>query len=118
MEKIGFYMDKKLTSLDKLKAEGKNKPVSQGSVKTDEQIRKTFHRFQELASESSCDVTISNRVKMLIRNMLHHRESGWVKTREFKESDHMKIQELRQKLENQLRLDQIMREQAEQEEKS
>ncbi len=54
-------------------------------------------------------MTISNRVKMLIKNMLDNRESGWKKTKEMQESGPMKVEELRQKLENKLRQEQQIR---------
>jgi hypothetical protein len=59
---------------------------------------------------------VSNRVKMLIKNMLDNRSKGWEKTKKQDESGPMKVEELREKVEKKLREEMAQREQAEMEE--
>lgn len=98
MEKIGHMIDDKLCLLESQKNDLK-KQSTEGNLETEDKIRKTFLRLEEIGADSTCDVTISNRVKMLIRNMVDNRATGWEKTKKLQDSGPMKVEELRQKLE-------------------
>lgn len=63
-------------------------------------IKKIFSRFEELTSDKSCNVTISKRVKMLIKNMLDDRIIGWKKIKQAQQSGPMRVEELREKTRN------------------
>lgn len=120
MEKIGYMIDEKLTSLkagEEGGESGKGKKSEQADAGVKDKIIKTFARLNELASDTSVP-PVSTRVKMLIKNMLENRAQGWERTKKQDESGPMKVDELREKLEKKLREEQAIRDQAEQEEQS
>ena len=81
-------------------------------------IPKTFARFEQLIGETGIAEKISNRVKMLIKNMLDNRESGWEKSKKQNESGPMKVDDLRRQLELKQREEEAIRIAAEREEYS
>lgn len=80
-------------------------------------IDATFARFEELTTGES-DPQLSNRIKLLIKNMLDNRASGWERTKKENEKKPMKVDDLRRETERKLREEQEKARQAEDEEQS
>lgn len=93
------------------------KPPKEADLATLSKIKKTFDRFDELSTENSVP-QVSNRIKMLIKNMIDNRESGWERTKKQNEKGPMKVDELRKETERKLKEEAEMRMIAEQEEQA
>jgi hypothetical protein len=78
MNKIGYLLDDKMK---KLEIESKKKPEREAKNKeTISKFNTIFARFEEIGnSEKITD--ISNRVKILCKNMLDDREKDWDRQR-------------------------------------
>lgn len=108
-------IDAKLESIEAMK--GTDKPPKNADIATANKIKKTFDRFLELTTEKSVP-QVSNRIKMLIKNMLENRESGWERTKKQNEAGPMKVEELRKETERKLKEEAEIRMQAEAEEQA
>jgi hypothetical protein len=114
MAKIGHLIDVKLANHTEAIKAGQAK---KSNIDTVEKINKVFDRFNELQGDS-CDIQICNRVKMLTKNMLEDRISGWVKAKQQNDAGPMKVDDLRRKLEAKLRAEEEVRIAAEREEQA
>jgi hypothetical protein len=72
MEKIGVLLDQKLEQI-----KDSEKSRDQDTVK---KIESTFSRFHELTTNESVP-QLSNRIKLLIKNMLDNRATGWERSK-------------------------------------
>jgi hypothetical protein len=99
MNKIGYLIDDKIAKASK---EEKKEERKRPKEKTEEQVKeyhKIFKRFEDLAYNDNANVKVSQRVKMLLRNMLDNRKSGWEKSKKAAESGPKKVEDLRKELE-------------------
>lgn len=55
-----------------------------------------------MATNENPNVKVSQRVRMLLRNMLDNRNSGWEKSKKANESGPKKVEDLRRELEEKL----------------
>lgn len=115
INKIGQLIDQKLNSIEAMK--GTDRPPKDNDLVTAAKIKKLFSRFLELTTDTSVP-QVSNRIKMLIKNMLENRETGWERTKKQNEAGPMKVEDLRRETERKLREEAEIRMQAEMEEQS
>lgn len=99
MNKIGFLIDEKINKAKKEEGKEERKGVREKSDEMIKEYHKIFARFEELAYSEKCNVKISQRVKLLIRNMLDNREGGWEKSKKANESGPKKVADLRSEME-------------------
>lgn len=76
-------------------------------MKKIEDYNRIFARFEELANTEN-DI-INQRVKLLIKNMIDNRKSGWEKTKKASEAGPKKIEDLRKELEQKAREEEMLR---------
>jgi hypothetical protein len=69
VEKIGINLDQKKEACDKSE--------KLREQETGKRIEKLFTRFTELTTECEDSKKISNRIKLIIKNMLDNRATGW-----------------------------------------
>ncbi|CDW87535.1 eukaryotic translation initiation factor 4g-like [Stylonychia lemnae] len=100
MNKIGNLIDDKLTKMTQeiqnpnFKADRKQK--NEHTIKLFENI---FNKFEEIAfdnGEKYADISL--RVKILIKNMLDNKKSGWEKTKKQNEGGPKKVEDLRKEI--------------------
>ncbi len=95
IEKIGFIFDelieKAANSQKKTGPDGQPTLLQRNSLA----FQDIFKRFEELKE----DLSISQRIRILIINMLDSRKTGWVKAKQQNESGPKKVDELRRELE-------------------
>ena len=115
INKIGHLIDAKRDQIESMK--GTDKPPREADLVTLTKINKTFGRFESLTEEKTTP-PISNRIKMLIKNMLDNRASGWERTKKQNELGPMKVEDLPRETERMYREEQELRAQAEAEEQS
>lgn len=97
MNKIGYIIDDKINKAAKEeKKEEKKKPRMDEQLK---EYQKIFTRFEDLAYNENTNVFVSTRVKMLLRNMLDNRKSGWEKSKQQSEKGPKKVEDLRREYE-------------------
>ena len=94
MTKIGELIDSKLANIEESINNTEKSLVKKTEVETAHKIRKTFARFEDLITDNAVP-TVSTRVKMLIKNMIENRASGWEKSKKQNESGPMKVEDLR-----------------------
>lgn len=123
VEKIGEYMDNKIAQLEagiKLKAQ-EGQPVEKAASSRDQEVltklNKVFARFEALTEPVSVP-QLSNRIKLLIKNMLDDRSKGWERTKKQNEKKPMKVEELWKETQKKLEQEQAARMLAEEEEQS
>lgn len=100
INKIGHLIDGKRDQIEEMK--NSDKPPRESDLHTLSKINKTFARFESLTADETVP-PISNRIKMLIKNMTDNRASGWERTKKQNESGPMKVEDLRRETERKLR---------------
>ncbi len=108
MNKIGQLIDDKIKKYE-AESQGKKKK----NEATADRLKAIFKRFAELTDDAS---VCSIRVRMLIKNLLDNRASGWEKTKKQNEGGPKKVEDLRKELEKKAREEEQARIQAEMEE--
>jgi hypothetical protein len=112
MNKVGYIIDEKIYKFENYKEKSEIKQKK--NEKTCQKFHVIFKRFEELAESTA----LSQRVRMLIKNLIQNRASGWEKTKKANEAGPKKIEELRRDLERKAREEEQARMQAEMEEQS
>lgn len=113
MGKIGYLIDEKLKKIEA--AQESSEIKQKKNEKNASKFYKIFNRFQELSEDGS---QCSLRVRMIIKNLLDNRDSGWEKTKKQNEGGPKKVEDLRKELERKARDEEQARINAENEELS
>ena len=87
MNKIGYIIDERLK-----KEQEKGKETL--NLKRLLEYNDVFKRFEDLQSEPK----LSNRVQILIKNMLENKNTGWEKSKKESEKGPKKVEELRKEM--------------------
>ena len=106
MEKIGYLTDEKLKKIQSTQEKTEQKRLK--NEKMLQRFTAIFAKFEVLA-ENGCSL----RVRMILKNMLENRASGWERTKKQNEAGPKKLEELRRELEEKHRLEEQARMQAE-----
>ena len=97
MIKAGPLLDRLLTSIEETMKSADKKGVKKSDPATADTIRKIFSKFQQIASDTD-DSRVSNRTKLLIKNMLEDRVNNWEKTKKQSQSGPKKVDDLRNEI--------------------
>jgi hypothetical protein len=97
MNKAGPLLDRALKSIEENMKSADKKGLKKSDPGTAETIRKIFSRFLQIASDSD-DSRVSNRTKLLIKNMLEDRANDWEKTKKQSQSGPKKVDDLRNEI--------------------
>lgn len=73
MNKVGYLIDEKLKKVESIKDADKRDKKQ----KIINNYQKVYERFEALSATDNDEV--SNRIKLLMKNMLDYRKSGWAK---------------------------------------
>lgn len=93
MNKIGYIIDDK-----REKEESKGKETA--NLKRLQEYDAVYKRFEDLAN----DEKLSQRIKILIKNMLDNRKNNWEKSRKESEKDQRKLRRSERSMKKRLRL--------------
>jgi hypothetical protein len=112
MNKIGNLIDEKV---EKMAKENSNPACKADKKQKNEQLMSQFANIYSKLEEIAFDngekyADISLRVKILLKNLLDNRKSGWEKTKKQNEGGPKKVEDLRKELEAKQREDEKLRE--------
>lgn len=97
MNKIGYIIDDK-----REKEESKGKETA--NLKRLQGYDAVYKRFEDLAN----DEKLSQRIKILIKNMLDNRKNNWEKSRKESEKGPKKVEEIRKEHEEKVKIEKEM----------